>query len=169
MEEVGNVEYVMLSDTLCNSGTGVVGTTTFTWKMPYIKPQESPLMYIQPVQVYFDSGTLGVGNVNTSTPMQVRVVSNIADNYYADDKQFPIFTLLVRDALPGHWANPNNNPILEFSTKSTYISFQIETQTDNVPITPTAGSSLNILLKIIRPKQMDMTKNNIASYVRALP
>lgn len=169
MEEVGNVEYVMLSDTLCNDGAGIVGTTTFTWRIPYIKPQESPLMYIQPVQIYYDSGTVQAGNTNTSVPCQLRLVSSIADNYYANDKQFPIFSMLVRDALPGHWCNPNNNPILEFSTKSTYISFQIESQTDNAPMTPYTASSLNILFKIIRPKQMEMSKNNVATYARMLP
>jgi hypothetical protein len=166
MEEIGNVEYVMLSNTTCNDGSGANSASTLTWRFPYIKPQESPLMYIQAVQVYYDAGAAAV---NTSTPMQLRLTSSLSENYYANDKQSPIFSLLVRDQISGHWINPNNNPILQVSTKMSYITFQVELQSDNSTFTADDNATINILLKIIRPKQMEMTKNNVATYARMLP
>lgn len=166
MEEIGNVEYVMLSNAACNNGAGADSASTLTWTFPYIKPQESPIMYIQAVQVYYDAGA---GAVNSSTPMQLRLTSSLSENYYANDKQFPIFSLLVRDALTGHWINPENNPILQVSTKISYITFQVELQADNSTFTADDNATINILMKIIRPKQMEMTKNNVATYARMLP
>lgn len=166
MEEVGNVEYVMLSNVGCNGGAGADLVSSLSWVMPYIKPQESPIMYIQAVQVYYDSGA---GSLNASTPLQLRFMSNIADNYYAQDNQYPIFSILVRDALTGHWVNPNNNPILQVSTKLSTITFRLETQAECQPFVSDDNATISILLKIIRPKQMDMTKNNVATYARMLP
>jgi len=164
MDEVGNVEYVMLSNKQCNSGAGANGASNLTWKFPYIKPQESPIMYIQAVQVHFYAGDAA----GSTTPFQVRLVSTLAENYYADDKQFPIFSLLISDAAADNFKNPENNPLLQVSTINSYITFNIETQLDNVVVTNAADATISILLKIVRPKQMMLTENNIATYAKRL-
>ena len=166
MEEIGNVEYVMLTNAICNDSAGTAGSSTFTWKMPYIKPQESPIMYIQACQIYLDC----VSNTQAPPyPYHLRLKSTLAENYYCNDSQNPIVSFLVYDGIVGHSVNPNNNPILQISTKESYLTFEIVANLSNLTLTMPANGSLNIMLKIIRPKQMEMTKNNIATYARMLP
>ena len=164
--DLGNVEYVYLDNTACANLTGAGGLSSFTWVMPYIKPQESPIMFIQVAQAYVDHSA-GAG---APTPQHLEYVNIFGQNLYcaSGDSTF-LASIMERDALAGHWKASPESPMIQVPTTLSQITFTLNNNQTGDALALGANGSLSILLKIVRPKQMDITKNTVASFAQRLP
>lgn len=173
--DLGNVEYIYLDNTICNvQANGIADgaesdvATEYTWNLPYIKPQESPIMYIQVCQAYMHYS--GVGMTGEAAPQHLEYTNIYGQNFYCakDDSTF-LACMLQQDTDVGHWKALGDAPMIQVPTTLSKISFAVvNNRTGNSTVIGDTGS-LSILLKVVRPKQMEITKNTVASFAQRLP
>jgi len=169
--DLGNVEYVYLRNTDCNNGAGADGASSFTWALPYINPKEAPYMFIQVVQAYADYGTgATTPAVGTASPQHLRFTNVRGFNAYATDdgNSVQLASIMERDTLAGHWMAKYDAPMIQVPSNLSQISFTLNLNLNGSLATISDNGSLDILLKIVRPKRDAITANTLASYVRTL-
>jgi len=162
--DLGNVEYMYFRDIECNDGDGGHNQSVFSWNMPYTMPKESPFMYIQVVQLYVDHSN-GAG---ITVPQHLCYNGIFGLNSYNSGGE-QLATLMERDQLGGHWTGQSDAPMIQVPTNINKISFRIIDNITSDPFTLGDAGTIDILLKIVRPKQMDITKNTVASFAQRLP
>lgn len=161
--DLGNVEYLCLRNIDCNNGNGGDLASSFTWNMPFITPREAPYMFIQVVQLYVDHDD-GTG---AAQPQHLRFTSvNGINNYSTGSSQ--LATLMERDAPAGHWSAQTDAPMIQVPSNINQLSFTINRNLNGDTITLGTNGSIDILLKIVRPKQEVIMQNTLASYVRTI-
>lgn len=162
--DLGNVEYLYLRNVDCNNGNGGQIAESFTWTMPYITPKEAPYMFIQVVQLYVDH-KLGNG---AAEPHHLRFTSvNGLNNYSTGSSQ--LATLMERDAPGGHWLNKPEAPMIQVPSNINQLSFSLNRNFNGDLIEIGENGCIDMVLKIVRPKQQEITNNTLASYVRTMP
>jgi hypothetical protein len=168
--DLGNVEYLYLRNIDCNGVSATAaGASSFSWNLPYINPKEAPYMFIQVVQAYADYGTGAVTPaVGTAAPQRL-MYSNIngLNSYATGGGQ--LASIMERDTLAGHWMTKYDAPMIQVPSNLTQIRFTLNINADGSLATISNDGSLDILLKIVRPKREAVTANTLASYVRTLP
>ena len=168
--DLGNVEYLYLKDVDCNVVNGLAEggglNNSFTWVMPYITPREAPYMFIQVIQLYVDHDD-GTG---AAQPQHLRFTSvNGINNYSTTNTQLAqLATLMERDAPAGHWSAQTDAPMIQVPSNINQLSFTINRNLNGQVITLGTNGTIDILLKIVRPKQDAIMQNTLASYVRTI-
>lgn len=174
--DLGNVEYIYLDNTMCNpnaDGTAANGAQSniaieYLWNLPYIKPQESPIMYIQVCQAYIHYG--GASIVGQAAPQHIEYTSIFGQNMYpALGDSSVLACILQQDTDVGHWKSLNDAPMIQVPTNLSKIKFSVINNRTGASTVIGETGSFSILLKIVRPKQMEITKNTIASFAQRLP
>lgn len=168
--DLGNVEYLYLDNSTCNNGTGGAGASSFTWVMPYITPRESPIMFIQATQVLIDY--TGNGKVGNADIQQLRYTNIFGQNYYTTNSARVASMLEITSTPAGaedHYKSLPESPMVQVPTSLSELSFTINNCKNGVVHTLGDNGSICILLKIVRPKQMEIMNNTLASYVRTMP
>lgn len=159
--DLGNVDYVYLQNTFCNSGNGGDLQSLFTWTIPYMNPKQAPYMYIQVVQLYVDHDD-GTG---AAQPQHLRFIGANGLNSYSESG-VQLAGLMERDAPAGHWSIQGDAPMIQVPTNINSISFEIHRNLNGQVITLGTDGSIDILLKIVRPKQEMITQNIMAANVK---
>ena len=132
--------------------------------MPYMPPREAPYMFIQVAQVYVDHAAAGAG---LQEPQHLAFTSiNGLNSYSTGSSQ--LACVLMRDALAQHWTNMPESPMIQVPSNINSLSFTINSNLDGDPYALGAGGCIDIVLKIVRPKQDVIMQNTLASYVRTL-
>lgn len=162
--DLGNVQYVYLSNLDCNDGNGADGSDTFKWNIPYMPPREAPYMFIQVAQLYVDHDD-GAG---VTQPQHLRFVSVNGLNNYATGS-YQLASLMERDDLAGHWTAQSDSPMIQVPSNINQLSFTLNRNLNGNAITLGTNGTIDILLKIVRPKQDVIMQNTLASYVRTIP
>lgn len=163
--DLGNVEYVYLDNTRCNNGSGAADASLFTWDMPYINPNQSPIMFLQISQVLIDY--TGTGKIGNADQQHLRYANVFGQNFYG-----PIYlaAMLELTATPAgaedHYKNMTECPMVQVPTSLSTISFTINNANTGDPHTIGASGSVSILLKIVRPHQGIITKNIMSANVK---
>jgi hypothetical protein len=161
--DLGNVEYVYLRSVDCNNGNGAVLTSSFLWNLPYMNPKEAPYMFIQVVQVYIDHDD----GTSAAVPQHLMLTNVNGLNFHTTGGG-QLATLLERDAPAGHWTEKGDAPMIQVPSNLTQIGFSLnENLNQNALVLGTDGS-VEIVLKIVRPKRDAITSNTLASYVRTI-
>jgi hypothetical protein len=161
--DLGNVEYIYLRNADCNNGTGGELADTFNWDLPYMNATQEPIMFIQVVQVYIDHDD----GAYAGTPQHLRLVSPMPNQgYYATNGNgTTLATLLQRDALAGHWDNIAEAPILQLPSSTRSLKFTLNSNRGTNPLLVLGTNScLDILLKVIRPKQGELTNQIMQTF-----
>lgn len=159
--DLGNVEYVYLQNTFCNGGNGGDGQSLFTWTIPYMNPRQAPYMYIQVVQLYVDHDD-GTG---AAVPQHLRFIGVNGLNSYSESG-VQLAGILERDTLAAHWKIQSESPMIQVPTNLNSISFEIHNNINGQILTLGTDGCLDILLKIVRPKQEMITQNIMAANVK---
>lgn len=168
--DLGNVEYLYLKDVDCNVVNGLAEggglSNYFTWNIPYMPPREAPYMFIQVVQLYVDHDD-GAG---IAQPQHLRFANiNGINNYSTTNTQLAqLASLMERDDLAGHWTAQTDAPMIQVPTNINQLSFTLNRNLNGNAITLGTAGTIDILLKIVRPKQDVIMQNTLASYVRTL-
>jgi len=166
--ELGNVEYVYLRSPDCNNGIGASSDVyiPFVWNFPYINPKEAPYMFIQVVQAYIHYA--GTGANATTDPQHLQYVGLNGLNYYSSGSE-QLATFLDRDDTGGHWTAMPESPIIQVPSNISTLQFALVQNKTRELGTLGLDGSIEIVLKIVRPKRDIITSNTLASYVRTLP
>lgn len=166
--DLGNVQYIHLRDIDCNNANGGATQSSFTWNIPYMNPREAPYMFIQVAQLYIDHDN-GAG---IAQPQHLRFSSIAGANCYSTsteaDSPSQLAALMERDDLAGHWTAQSDSPMIQVPSNINQLSFTINRNLTGAVITLGAVGTIDILLKIVRPKQEAITQNTLASYVRTI-
>lgn len=161
--DLGNVEYLYLSNIQCNN-SGADNSDIFQWDMPYIPPRQAPYMFIQVAQLYVDHDD-GAG---IAQPQHLRFVSvNGLNNYSTGSYQ--LACLMERDDLAGHWTAQSDAPMIQVPSNINQLNFTLNRNLNGNAITLGANGTMDIVIKIVRPKQDVIMQNTLASYVRTIP
>lgn len=161
--ELGNVQYIYLRNADCNNGTGADLADTFNWDLPYMKPSQSPIMYIQVVQAYLDHDD----GASAGIPQHLRLISPMPnDCYYSTNGNgTTLATILERDDPAAHWKNMSEGPVIQIPSSTRSIKFTLNSNRGANPLlTLGTNSCVDILLKVVIPKQLELTNQMMQTY-----
>lgn len=161
--DLGNVQYVYLSNLDCNNGDTGADSEVFQWTLPFINQKEAPYMFIQVVQAYIDHDDGG----GIGQPQHLRFTSVNGLNNYATGS-YQLASLMERDDLAGHWTSQSDSPMIQVPSNINQLSFTLNRNYNGNPITLGANGMIDLVIKIVRPKQEAITQNTLASYVRTI-
>lgn len=160
--ELGNVEYIYLRNVDCNGGTGGDLADVFQWDFPRsINPRQAPYMFIQVVQLYVDHDD-GAG---IAQPQHLSYTTLNGVNAYSSGSS-SLASLMERDDLAGHWTAQGDAPMIQVPSSVSNLNFTLNRNLNGNAITLGTSGSIDIVLKIVWPKQNEITNNTLSSFVR---
>lgn len=161
--ELGNTQFIYLRNADCNNGTGGDLADTFNWDLPYMNSTQEPIMFIQVVQAYLDHDD----GANLAEPQHLRLVNPMPnDGYYSTNGNgTTLATLLERDTLAGHWKAQSEAPVLQIPSSTRTLKFTLNSNSrTNALIALGTNGCIDILLKLIRPKQGELTNQIMQTF-----
>lgn len=161
--DLGLFRYVYLQNVNCNNDAGGDATSSFSWNMPYIPPSQGPIMFMQVVQLYVDHDD-GAG---AGYPQHLRYTNINGYNSYSTGNS-QLAGLMQRDTLAAHWTIQPEAPLIQVPTNITQAAFTINRNTTGAVITLGTNGCIDIVLKLIYPKQGLLTNDIMAANVRTL-
>ena len=167
---LGNVEYLYLRNIDCNNSVGADDATEFVWNLPYIQQHTAPIMYIEIVQLYLDYGAGATADANKVLPQVLTLENYMGQNFYSTGgNSTQIASFIVRDALGGHWFSQQDSPMIQVPSNLRQLKFYLHHTVNWNQLQVGNDASLDILIKISRPKQMELTDNMVKAFVPTIP